>query len=98
MRRKHRRFAAAAIFGAGGMMMQSPNFACESFAGESLFTAIDACFIFDCSNGAFGGVLQPCGVAIGTGLFGPSPNDPSSGGPLFSDCVPGTNNPFQTGP
>lgn len=93
MRRKHRRFAAAAIFGAGGMMMQSPNFACESFAGESLFTAIDACFIFDCSNGAFGGVLQPCGITVS-----PNPNDPNGGGPILADCIPGTNNPFQTGP
>jgi hypothetical protein len=94
MRRKLRRVAAvAAIVGAGGMMMVSPNFACESFAGESLFTAIDTCFIFDCQSGAFGGVLQPCGIA----LF-PNPADPLSGGPLFTDCVPGTNNPFATGP
>lgn len=94
MRRTLRRFAAAAaIFGAGGMMMQSPNFACESFVGESLFTAVDACFIFDCNNGAFGGVFQPCGVALNL-----NPSDPLSGGPLFTDCVPGTNNPFQTGP
>lgn len=94
MRRKFHRFAAAAaIFGAGGMLMQTSNFACESFAGESLFTATDTCFIFDCQNGAFGGLLQPCGVALN-----PNPVDPLSGGPLFTDCVPGTNNPFQTGP
>jgi hypothetical protein len=94
MRRKLRRVAAvAAIVGAGGTMMISPNFACESFAGDSLFTAIDMCFIFDCASGALGGVLQPCGVPLN-----PNPADPLSSGPIFSDCVPGINNGTNTGP
>ena len=94
MRRKFHRFAAAAaIFGAGGMLMQTSNFACESYAGESLFTATDTCFIFDCQNGAFGGLLQPCGVALN-----PNPIDPLSGGPFFSDCVPGVSNGNFLGP
>ena len=94
MRRKLRRVAAvAAIISAGGMLMQTSNFACESFAGESLFTATDTCFIFDCQNGAFGGLLQPCGVALN-----PNPADPLSSGPFFSDCVPGVSNGGFLGP
>ena len=94
MRRKLRRFSAvAAIFGAGGMLMQTSNFACESFAGESLFTAVDTCFIFDCAGGAFGGIVQLCGVGLN-----PNPTDPLGSGPLLADCIPGVSNGTVLGP
>ncbi len=89
MRRKLRRVAAvAAIISAGGILMQTSNFACESFAGESLFTAIDMCFIFDCQNGAFGGLLNPCDTQVipRTDRDSAQQNDILSGGPLLGDC------------
>jgi hypothetical protein len=52
---------------------------------------MDMCFIFDCTNGAFGGLLDPCetvagsdtgdpGEGTGAGYAGPAT------GPLFADC------------
>lgn len=98
MRRKLRRVASvAAVAGAGGVMLISPNFSCESFAGESLFTAVNTCFIFDCQNGAFGGLLNPCDTpSIFAPAGGESQIDPSEQGPLFADCFGQTG--FQGGP
>jgi len=61
MRSKRGRIVTAALLAtSGAMVMQSPNFACESFAGESAFGTIDFCFIFDCNSGLFGGTVQFC--------------------------------------
>lgn len=49
-----------AVLATGGMVLTGPNFACESFLGESALTAVDFCFIFDCNNGLLGGTVDPC--------------------------------------
>jgi hypothetical protein len=41
-----------------------------SFVGESVLTATDFCFIFDCQSGILGGTIDPC----------------SGENPLFADC------------
>ena len=47
---------------------------CGQWATDSLLSAVDFCYIFDCDNGFFGGAVQPCG-------------DASSGGqPFLLDC------------
>ena len=61
MSRKPRRMAALAVgLATGALVMQSPNFACESFMGETVLATADFCFIFDCNSGILGGTLQPC--------------------------------------
>jgi hypothetical protein len=85
MRIQPRRLAAVlAGIGSGAVILQSPNFACESYAVKSLMTTVDMCFIFDCNNGAFGGTAQPCG----TGLDAEGLDTPG----LFVDC-PDDNQP-----
>lgn len=61
-------FQVFPITGTGG----AGNYGCSRFATNSIGNAIDFCFIFDCENGFFGGLIDPCA--------------PSAGGPLFVDC------------
>lgn len=65
MHRKSRRlFAALAAIATGAIVLASPNFACESFLGETAMGALDFCFIFDCNSGILGGTIQPCGETV----------------------------------
>lgn len=80
MRRRPSRVAAMAILAAGGgSLFLTNNLGCESFAVESLATALDMCFIFDCQNGILGGTIQPCAERDST--------VDSLDGPLFADCL-----------
>jgi hypothetical protein len=46
-----------------GMLNQT---ACVGFAADQLQRTVNFCFLFDCQNGAFGGLLDPCpGVEVG---------------------------------
>ena len=86
MRAGFRRIAmAATLFAAGGSLLFTPNLGCESFAGESMMTSLDFCFIFDCNNGLFGGTVKPCQQGTDEN------RDPT--GPLLLDCPPVTDNP-----
>ncbi len=65
MRRKSHRLAATLLAVASGtIMLASPNFACESFLGETALGALDFCFIFDCNSGLLGGTVKPCGSGV----------------------------------
>jgi hypothetical protein len=33
---------------------------CVSFGGDQFLRVVDFCFLFDCQNGALGGLLHPC--------------------------------------
>lgn len=65
MRRKRHlvAIAMATALGGGMLFQSSSNFGCESFFGETSYSGLDLCFIFDCSGGIFGGTLSPCGAA-----------------------------------
>lgn len=77
MRLRSRRLAAlAALAAGGGFLLSGPNTGCMSFMGESLATATNFCFIFDCQNGMFSGTIDPCS--------GSRAGDPSQN--LFADC------------
>ncbi len=59
-----------------GALRQS---ACIAFGSEELLRTIDFCFVFDCQNGLFGGVVDPCPDPLVDPLDGTSTN-------LFVDC------------
>ena len=78
-RSRSRRIAVEAMLLLGGLtLLAGPGTGCFSFAAETALTATDFCFVFDCTNGIFGGVVQPCGAG---GTLG-------NEGPLFTDCPP----------
>ncbi len=70
-------FAAMATI---GMLYQT---ACMSMAGQELMRTVDFCFLFDCQNGAIGGLIDPC-AATSTS----SDEDATGSTNLFIDCPP----------
>ncbi|GMU23929.1 MAG: hypothetical protein AMXMBFR13_40060 [Phycisphaerae bacterium] len=46
---------------------------CVRFATNGILNSVDFCYLLDCQNGFFGGVVDPC-------------NDVSSGGGILLDC------------
>ena len=47
------------LIGSSGLVFQASN--CVAFTAENTLAATNVCFIFDCVNGFFGGLIQPCG-------------------------------------
>ena len=45
----------------------SPGAGCSRFWTNGLMDSVDLCYIFDCEQGWFGGLFDPC--ADGSGLF-----------------------------
>ena len=91
-KRVSRCLVVAGIILSGTYLFASGSLGCGSLASEAAISATDMCFIFDCTNGAFGGLIDPCGTVSGTdtnaGEGGGQGGDyigPSSG-PLFADC------------
>ncbi len=81
---------SATVLG-GACLFQSGNLTCGSFASEAAIASLDMCFIFDCTNGAFGGLIDPCGTVLGTdtnpeGGTGDEGFPGPSTGPFFADC------------
>ena len=64
-------FQTYPITGTGG----GGNFGCQRFATNAVSGSLDFCYVFDCQNGFFGGVVDPC-------------NDTSMG-PWLLDCPDG---------
>jgi len=88
-RRKSRiRMAACLILG-GAYLCAGGNLTCGSFGADAAVSALDMCFMFDCTSGILGGVIDPCGQIggsdSGTNTTGQT-GDTVSGGTFFADC------------
>ena len=69
------------VLGGGGCLIASSGLTCAGFASDVLLSSIDMCFLFDCNNGAIGGLIDFCADVEVT--------DPEDGGDLgnfFTDC------------
>lgn len=78
--RKNRWIAGAVGVLAAGMLYQT---ACMSFGGNQLLRTVDFCFLFDCQNGAFGGLFDWCPDQTDTTSSG---TDAVQSTNLFVDC------------
>ncbi|GMU36334.1 MAG: hypothetical protein EDS66_11040 [Planctomycetota bacterium] len=76
----------------GGLVLASNGVgACASMGLESAAGAVDFCFLFDCTDGIFGGLIDPCAPIFSRpstpGFIAQDPNkNGTSEGPLFMDC------------
>ncbi|HRX85997.1 MAG TPA: hypothetical protein P5572_13340 [Phycisphaerae bacterium] len=85
MRRSYRRWMMG--LAAAGMLGALYQTACAGFAGDQVLRSVDFCFLFDCQNGAFGGLINFCPNNETTGALLPSNNSNT-----FVDCpLPTTN-------
>lgn len=89
--RKRKSMLALALVVSGGIAFVTGGGACASLAGESLLGSVDFCFLFDCVDGAIGGLLQPCDnvgpVNIEFVATDALPRPAAGVGlPLFDDC------------
>jgi hypothetical protein len=48
------------VLAAAGTLFVSGNLTCASFFANSAQSSVDFCFVFDCQNGAIGGLIDPC--------------------------------------
>jgi hypothetical protein len=55
-----------AVIATAGILNQQ---ACIGFAANPVQTAVDFCFLFDCQNGALGGLVQFCSNVPGEPNF-----------------------------
>jgi hypothetical protein len=49
-----------ALIGATGGVLAGSGLACASLYGEQSMASFDSCFLFDCQNGAVGGLVDFC--------------------------------------
>ena len=90
-KRLYRGLMIAGMFLAGSYLFASGSLGCGSLASEAAISSTDMCFIFDCTNGIFGGLIDPCANVYGTDTGNPEQGQagtfagPSSG-PFFADC------------
>ena len=79
---------AVCVLLSGAYLCAGGNVACGSLASEAAFSAADMCFIFDCTDGMFGGLIDPCANIRGTdGPTGDFAEGEIPGNPLFVDCL-----------
>lgn len=60
--RARKMMAAISVLAASGILMSGPGTGCSSYVAETIFTAADMSFIFDCQNGILGGTFALSGV------------------------------------
>ena len=70
----------------GAYLCASGTAACSSLATEAAISSTDMCFIFDCTNGALGGLVDPCAPVGGLDKSSGDTGDEFLGDPFFADC------------
>ena len=73
----------AALALGGGFLTAGAGTGCANYLVETTLSAADFCFIFDCTQGLFGGTIDPC-AADGPGAGDSFLTPPT--GPVFEDC------------
>jgi hypothetical protein len=89
---KTRLWVTLSLVLSGAFLCTSGNLTCGSFGSEAAVSSLDMCFIFDCTNGILGGIIDPCANVGGSdaggggGGTGGGELGEASGGPFFTDC------------
>ena len=96
-RRVSRGLVVTGLILASSYLFAGGNMTCGSVSAEAAISSVDMCFVFDCTNGAFGGLLDPCGTIVGSDITGGGATGGGGGGTggsyegprtgaLFADC------------
>ena len=82
---RSKRFRWVVGLAAVGVLGALQQLACVSFAGQEFMRTIDFCFLFDCQNGALGGLIDPC-AGTNTTTSSSDTDTTTTQGNLFVDC------------
>ena len=66
-----------------GLLLAGPELSCASAGASGLLASVDFCFLFNCNDGAIGGLVTFCSETDRNLLTGAPLDQPV---PLFSDC------------
>ena len=80
-RRRSRIWVAMCLALSGAYLCTSGNLTCGSFGADAAVSSTDMCFMFDCDEGIFGGIIDPCTEVGGRGSG-------TTSGTFFADCPP----------
>ncbi len=89
----------SAMLAVGGIALIGDGLGgCASMGFQAASGAVDFCFLFDCTDGIFGGLVDPCSPIFGRpgnpGFSNQDPiKEPGARTPLFLDCLNTTTNP-----
>ncbi|MCC7294030.1 MAG: hypothetical protein IT449_18365 [Phycisphaerales bacterium] len=89
----------SAMLAVGGVALIGDGLGgCASMGFQAASGAVDFCFLFDCTDGIFGGLIDPCSPIFGRpsnlGFTPQNPEkEPGVSNTLFSDCPDDANNP-----
>lgn len=84
--RRWRKTAVMGMLVGTGVLCASGALNCASLGIQSTLSTLDFCFLLDCQNGAFGGLLDPCG--FGGVLIDNDQGSVQFGSSLLIDCPP----------
>lgn len=75
------------ILGGGSLVLAGGGLSCASFGFDSAFGSTNFCFLFNCNEGAFGGLIDFCAPVRFQSFVG-DPEDGGGDGPFLADCQP----------
>jgi len=59
--RRRRKSVVLGLLAGTGILFVSGGLTCTSYGLQQTLSTLDFCFLLDCQNGAFGGLLDLCG-------------------------------------
>ena len=75
-----------AILGGGGLVLAGGDLSCASFGLESALNSTNFCFLFNCNEGAFGGLIDFCAPVRFRSFVGDI--EQTDDAPFLADCQP----------
>ncbi|NOT01088.1 MAG: hypothetical protein HOP29_10715 [Phycisphaerales bacterium] len=73
-----------AIVGGAGVLLVSPDLGCISLGFSGLASSTNFCFLFNCNEGAIGGLIDFCGPTRFLSFVGGP--QAAADSPLLADC------------
>ena len=72
-----------AAAGTAGLLFTAPELSCASAGASGLLSSVDFCFLFNCNDGAIGGLVTFCSQTDVNLITGVPLEEPAT---LFGDC------------
>jgi len=85
MIRRNRMKRKLAVLLAGGVLFAGSGLSCFSFMVDNALSSTNFCFLFNCNDGALGGLIDFCGNVSFRSFVGGA-QDRTNDGTFLADC------------